>query len=302
MQISWNTIISILYPAALVGLFMAAMWWRLRRRTTKHPLGEDVRLMRQPGEHLRRQVSSVWQGLFWRISAVLFIPGVAFCIVAGVMVLVAPTAPLWALAFPIGAALAGLYGGIQWLCNYTDGIFNMRLGLFGERAVADQLEGLKKKGYEVFHDVPCVGGSGSFNLDHVVVGKGVVVVVETKTLSKPKDVKDGHKVNYNGQVLTWPSGATSTRELEQALRNAEWLRKELKKQVNVEAVVHPALTFPGWFVNGGPPQAPVLVESYSRLPSFIEQRFPPRLSPPETDAVVRHLNRLCTNLDYADVE
>ncbi|WP_346330955.1 nuclease-related domain-containing protein [Prosthecobacter sp. SYSU 5D2] len=179
-----------------------------------------------------------------------------------------------------------------------DGIINHRLGWFGERAVADQLECLKQKGYEVFHDVPCIGGGGPFNLDHVVVGNGVVVVVETKTHRKPKDTKDGHKVTYNGEMLCWPR-RTSTRELEQAERTAEWLRKDLKKHLNVDTKVHPALTFPGWFVTGGPPKAPVLVESYTRLAGFITQRFPRQMTEAETDAVMRHLRKQCSDLDYA---
>lgn len=299
----YQVLIPVLYFVGVIGGFFAIALWKLKRQSTRRPLGEDILIRRQPGEHLRTQLSKAWENLVMKaIGRLALLPcavflGVSF---AGKQLLnLSPPIHLVMLVVPPVACI--IYGGVR-LYGDLRKITNLKLGLFGERAVADQLEGLKQKGYEVFHDVPCVGGSGPFNLDHVVVGKGVVVVVETKTLRKPKDVKDGHKVNYNGQVLTWPSGATSTRELEQAQRNAEWLRKELKKQVNVEAVVQPALTFPGWFVNGGPPQAPVLVESYSRLPSFIEKRFPPRLSPPETDAVVRHLNRLCTNLDYADVE
>lgn len=302
MLISWQTLLWLLYPSAIVALFGLAMWWRLRRRKTKHPLGEDVRLRRQPGEHLRKQLEKAWEGLIARLLLLGLMPFVVLFVAYYLTWLVLAPFPALRVLCTLASPIVPVGLGLLWVCRYADGILNLKLGLFGERAVADQLEGLKQKGYEVFHDVPCVGGSGPFNLDHVVVGNGVVVVVETKTLRKPKDMRDGHKVNYNGQVLTWPSGATSTRELEQAQRNAEWLRKELKKQVNVEATVHAALTFPGWFVNGGPPQAPVLVVTHKGLPSFIEKRFRPQLSPPETDAVVRHLNRLCTNLEYADVE
>lgn len=299
----YQGLIPILYFAVVIIGFFAIARWKLDRQSTRRPLGEDILIRRQPGEHLRRQLSKAWESLF--ISAMTRLGILPCAVFLGTQYVSQPLltgSPLVYLVIVVVSSVASLvYGGVR-LYGDLRTITNLKLGLFGERAVADQLEGLKQKGYEVFHDVPCVGGSGPFNLDHVVVGNGVVVVAETKTLRKPKDMRDGHKVNYNGQVLTWPSGATSTRELEQALRNAEWLRKELKKQVNVEATVHAALTFPGWFVNGGPPQAPVLVVAHKGLPSFIEKRFPPRLSPPETDAVVRHLNRLCTNLDYADVE
>ncbi|HEY1082781.1 MAG TPA: nuclease-related domain-containing protein [Prosthecobacter sp.] len=298
-----QVLIPILYFVVVLGGCFAISLWKLTRQPTRRPLGEDILLRRQPGEHLRVQFSKAWESLVLKgMGRLVLLPCVVFLGVSFAGKQLLNLSPLIHLVLLVVSPVACIiYGGVR-LYGDLRKITNLRLGLFGERAVADQLEGLKQKGYEVFHDVPCVGGSGPFNLDHVVVGKGVVVVVETKTLRKPKDVKDGHKVTYNGQVLTWPSGATSTRELEQALRNAEWLRKELKKQANVEATVHAALTFPGWFVNGGPPQAPVLVVSHKSLPNFIEKRFPPHLSPGETDAVVRHLNLLCTNLSYADVE
>ncbi|GAA5142157.1 hypothetical protein GCM10023213_27600 [Prosthecobacter algae] len=202
----------------------------------------------------------------------------------------------------LAAAAIALGVGMGWLYLGMSRFMNLKLGLFGERVVADELEGLKKQGYAVFHDVPCLGGSARFNLDHVVVGRGVVVVIETKTRRKPKGDKEGHKLSYNGQVLTWPGGQTSTGELEQAQRNADWLRRELKKEEKVDAVVHPVLTFPGWYVNGGPPQAPVTVVAHKMLAATLEKRFQPSLTQAQTDAVVRHLNRLCTNLEYADVE
>ncbi len=83
-----------------------------------------------------------------------------------------PNASAWLLI------LSGLAGGgaafgwtLRWGFRLIERMQKLRLGWFGERAVADQLEELKSKGYEVFHDVPCLGASGRFNLDHVVVGR-----------------------------------------------------------------------------------------------------------------------------------
>lgn len=298
MQIPWTLLWILIYFVVVMAVFFGCFLWRLKRRPTKHPLGEDIRLMRQPGEHLRLKMESFFEGFFWRVGVIIIAPYAAFGVSLWLLSLVIPNGGWGWVALIAVPALLTFGMLLRWMFKFMDGMMNQRLGWFGERAVADQLECLKQKGYHIFHDVPCIGGGGPFNLDHVVVGRGIVVVVETKTLRKPKDVKDGHKVSYNGQVLIWPSGATSTRELEQAERNADWLRKELKKQLNVETVVHAALTFPGWWVNGAPPHAPVLVVGYKGLAGFIEQRFKPRLTETDTAAVLRLLRKQCSDLDY----
>ncbi|MCW0221298.1 MAG: NERD domain-containing protein [Prosthecobacter sp.] len=295
----WQAIYTLIYIVMVMGVFFGLTSWRLNRRKTRHPLGQDVKLRRQPGEHLRMRMSKALEYLLYRfLVLLLLLPAAVFIAALHICSFVLEPLAVGILAAPVAALMFGM-----WNIYYGLGeVMNLKLGLFGERVVADQLEGLKQKGYEVFHDVPCLGGGGRFNLDHVVVGRGVVVVVETKTRRKLKGDKEGHKLSYNGQFLAWPGGKTSTGELEQAQRNAEWLRKELKTHLNVDTVVHPVLTFPGWYVTGGPPQAPVLVTAHKSLPNFIENRFKPRLTEAETDAVARHMNRLCTDLGYADVE
>lgn len=299
----WQAICMVGYVAVVGGLFLWFFHWTLGRRTTRHPLGVDVKLRRQPGEHLRQQMSkSLETILFHFLVFLLLLPALTFVGAVHLVGYVPALFPVLRLMVILLAPVTALLLGMWRLHKSMRKVMHLKLGLFGERVVADQLEGLKQRGYEVFHDVPCQGSSGRFNLDHVVVGRGVVVVIETKTRRKPKDDKEGHKVSYNGQALSWPGGKSSTGELEQAQRNAEWLRKELKKEEKVDAVVHPLLTFPGWYVNGGPPQAPVTVVAHKMLAVTIEKRFRPSLTEAETDAVVRHLNRLCTDLVYVDVE
>ena len=75
---------------------------------------------------------------------------------------------------------------------------NLRLGWEGERVVGDLLDGLRTKGYFVFHDVPAPG----FNLDHMIISPQGVFVVETKTHSKYPDSRvyfDGTKVLLDGR-------------------------------------------------------------------------------------------------------
>jgi hypothetical protein len=87
--------------------------------------------------------------------------------------------PLDPRAHVIVASLAAAYSAIQ-LRRAMDRLRRWRWGLEGEHAVAEVLESMRAKGAKVFYDVPAEG----FNVDHVVLAKQGVHVVETTTLSK----------------------------------------------------------------------------------------------------------------------
>lgn len=65
----------------------------------------------------------------------------------------------------------------------------LKQGREGEKAVVQYLERLRENGCKVFHDVPSKG----FNLDHVVISKTGIYVIETKSYSKPDK---GEAKNY----------------------------------------------------------------------------------------------------------
>ena len=75
----------------------------------------------------------------------------------------------------------------------------LRQGRDGEKAVGQYLELLRESGAKIFHDIP----GNSFNLDHVVVSRSGVYVIETKTYSKPDNgmarmIFDGTSLSFNG--------------------------------------------------------------------------------------------------------
>ncbi len=65
-----------------------------------------------------------------------------------------------------------------------------RAGAEGERLVADELDQLAASGWRVLHDVRWPGRPVA-NLDHVAVGPGGVVVVDTKNWSRAATAEDG---------------------------------------------------------------------------------------------------------------
>ena len=288
----------VLYPAAM-GLLV---WWvfqrRQMRREGKFPLGDDVLLVRRAGEHLSQELDRMDGELENRYLLLMVLPLAGFFVPFAIVNQVPPSLHWTALIAPAVLPAAGLVYGLRQVMQMMERMRDTKLGLFGERVVGDCLAVMADDGYGVFHDVPCQGATGKFNLDHVVVGRGAVTVVETKTYRKKAAGKgDAHKMRYEGDELVWPT-MRSREELEQAQRNAEWLRQELKAKLNLDVKVNAALTFPGWFVNGGPPEAAVLVENPKRLPGFIRQRFTRELTPAQEDLVKRHLRSLCTNVDY----
>lgn len=95
--------------------------------------------------------------------------------------------------------------------------------MIGELPVGQLLERLRAKGYEVFHDIE---GDG-FNVDHVLIGRGGVFVIETKTISKRNDIRR-NEVRYDGQSVL-VNGFTPDRDpIAQVGANARWVHKLLE--------------------------------------------------------------------------
>jgi hypothetical protein len=292
-------VIFVLYSFLLLGLFWFAFLQRKRRREGKFPVPDDVRAMRCAGEQLSHDLVRLGERFDIQFLMLLVLPLLGFGFPLWLMKATGSAHPVGVLVACGALFLAVLIIVIRQLLATTEEIRDKRLALFGERVTGDRLMDLTNDGYAVFHDVPCLGGGGTFNLDHVVVGRGSVVVVETKTYRKRSGPNgEGHKVTYDGKKLIWPDG-TSTDVLTQVLDGAEWLRKELQKKLNLDVSVCAALTMPGWYVIGGPSQAPVLVENTKRLPTFIRERFQGGMSAVNEELVRRHLRSLCETVSFA---
>ena len=66
------------YAAVVPFLFVALFWWKLKNRPTKHPLGQDVKLRRQAGEHLRKESEKLMEALVIRLFVLILLPAVGF--------------------------------------------------------------------------------------------------------------------------------------------------------------------------------------------------------------------------------
>ena len=97
---------------------------------------------------------------------------------------------------------------------------NWRVGAEGERLVAHELDALHDRGWRVLHDVHWPGRPKA-NLDHVAIGPGGVVVIDTKNWSG--------SVSTSGGVLRC-SGYRKTKESEAAAQMAAAVAALLEPQ------------------------------------------------------------------------
>jgi hypothetical protein len=127
------------------------------------------------------------------------------------------------------------------LRNATKRMQNLRQGRDGERYVGQLLEGMRKDGNIVFHDVI----AENFNIDHVLIGPKGIYVIETKTWGKGSGkgsitYKDG-VFKLNGQIL-------DKNPLDQAKANTKWFSEFLKESTGKAFSVSPVVVLPGWFI------------------------------------------------------
>lgn len=173
----------------------------------------------------------------------------------------ATNSPPMPIPFTILAVIAVVYAVIR-LINSRNTIRALKLGRDGEIIVGQELEPLIENGAKIFHDIP---GDG-FNLDHVIMHKNGIYVVETKTFSKPE--KGNPEINYrDGKIYV--NGKERDKDAVMQVKAAcNWLKKVLKESTGKDCNPRPVLVFPGWFVKKSANDN-VWVLNPKALPSFI---------------------------------
>ena len=163
---------------------------------------------------------------------------------------------------------------------------SLKLGRDGEKAVGQYLESFREEGFKIFHDIP----GGKFNLDHVLIGPKGILVVETKTYSKPAQGKP--IIVYDGHRLIIDGGKPTDAALNQANAQATWLKQLLIESAGKSPSIKPVIVFPGWMIEskqaGFDPAVWVL--NPKALPSFLKH-MPPSLSTEEVSLFSYHLSR-----------
>jgi len=221
-------IVAVVYIGALGGVLAYAQ----RRRTTRWPFKLEDRLLRGPGEHLRRRIGVIDERFAFECFGGLAALFLAMALVADPLRRLfgwsAPTAGGLAILAAVGVLIVSLWR----IARLWQERANHFLGWFGERVVGEQLQPATALGWRMFHDVPFVNNGAGFNLDHVAIGPGGVFVIETKTRRKgnARPGFDDNKVYFDGRDLVWPWGEDN-HGLEQAERNALWLTNWIRTEI-----------------------------------------------------------------------
>lgn len=163
-------------------------------------------------------------------------------------------------------------------------IDRLKMARDGERIVAEELQTLIKDGATVIHDVL----ANDFNVDHVVVSKHGVYLIETKTLSKP--VKKEAKITFDAENIYVDGKAIERNPINQVKALSGWLQNLLKESTGIKFKIHQVVLFPGWFIEKMKGGEDIWILNPKALPVFISNE-PVSLKDTEVHLIAFHLSR-----------
>lgn len=111
------------------------------------------------------------------------------------------------------------------------------------KVVVHYLEQLRKDGYSVFHDIE---GDG-FDIDHVVVGKNGVFIVESIIYSRPAEGKA--RIYFDGASIRMDEAVHANELIEQGKAKKSWLEEMLRQSIGKHFPIRPVILFPGWYID-----------------------------------------------------
>lgn len=279
-----------LVPLAALGWIagVARQWFHSSKR--RNPLTSG--LLRGPGHSLREALDELRLDLVAYTSVTSAMPLMAAAMYFALRGL-GPAQPIHFSVFVLIGVGAFVFGAFKTV-KLVEKARNLRLGLEAESAVGEELNLLMKDGFSVFHDIP---GDKAFNVDHVVVGPTGVFAVETKGRAKlaKKGDKSAYTVELRDGRLHFPDW-TSTDPLDQAKRNAEWVRKWLSSAVGEPVAVKPVLVFPGWMVQRKD-KSDVAVISGKECGSYFPKTQFSTLSPKLVQQISHQLDARCRDVE-----
>jgi hypothetical protein len=162
----------------------------------------------------------------------------------------------------------------------------LKLGLAGERAVGQFLEGLRVGGARILHDIQ----GDNFNVDHVVVSSRGIFCIETKTIRKHRP---DAVIHYDGRRVLVDGYVPDRDPIQQVKAAAKWLSTQIADSTGRRFWVHPVVVYPGWFVESSPVgrSAPVWVLEPKALAKWIENEAM-SIEDSDVSLISYHLSRM----------
>ncbi len=248
-------------------------------KNTKSPIIKKP--LRNPGQSLEEEIT---KSLDEELLMYVLYPTI-FVLIAMMewihWYLESPPQPLLMSALALAAIIFSIYRIIK----FRKKIKLLKQGRDGEKVVGQYLELFREQGMKVFHDI--VGDN--FNIDHLLVSKKGIYLIETKTYSKPQKGKteivfDGQSISINGKIY-------NDNIIIQVTAGASWLSDLIEELTAREFQVHPVVLFPGWYVKmTNRFKSKIWVLSPKSLNSFINHQ-PDTLSSEDVKLVSNHISR-----------
>lgn len=230
--------IYLLFP----GLPFLLLYIAHRRDTKKrsHLKRPFYNFRRPPGYGLQKKVDEQWE--FISETIMLFV--------------LSATMP--AMAYSLGgtfwlAAIVGAFLCIVTLRRLLKGWSLYRaskLGLLGEQIAGAELDALQSREIHVYHDLNFTRDGHSWNIDHILLTRQGVLVIETKSPRRRcADGKFPDELTYNGKRILFPGGGYDTSAIRQVKRNVSDIKDAICRWTGGDVVpVFPVLVYPGWKV------------------------------------------------------
>ncbi|MDF3058096.1 MAG: hypothetical protein K0R17_2311 [Rariglobus sp.] len=288
------------YCLVFLALLAGAALWRHKNRKARAPFPDNARLLRGPGETLRRKLAALDEQIACELLAAFLVP----LAVGGALAWIAthvsgPAQVIWLIAAVV-TLLTSLIVLVRHLVGGIERWRNTWLGYYGERVVAESLEPLKAAGFRIFHDVPGGDSESPFNIDHVIAGPSGIFAIETKTRRKGRARAGfaGDQIIYDGHALAYPWGEDQ-HGLEQAQRQAAWLGTWLEQILGHSVPVQAILTFPGWNVITRA-RGDVTVLNPRQIPAAVAlpAENGPALDERQLDLIARQLDTRCRDVEF----
>jgi hypothetical protein len=206
----------------------------------KIPKPAEPKPIRQAGESLREQMDGI------------FTDGVTVWYIQILTLIVASCMAWYLVFFPNRAKGTAIIYTIMaiGLCVVNTRKFfkarkhygNLKKGLLGERLVEEQLNDIRKAGFDVFHDFILTDDRGTENIDHIIVGPSGVFTLETKNWTS-KAVPQDDLITYDGENLKIGTYVQDIKVLKQPRRQAAKLQALLQPEMKNSLWVVPILCF-----------------------------------------------------------
>ena len=251
----------------------------MKSKSEKHSPLKDKPL-RYAGQSLQEQIDDkVVDVLYW-----FLVPIVSLILaIADWMRYLNPQQPTRPI--PITIITIFLIGwGIYKFFNARKEINRLRMARDGEKLVAEGLQEMIKQGATVLNDIQ----GENFNLDHVVVSKNGIFLIETKTYSKP--IKKETKITSDNKNVYVDGIAIERNPIKQVKALTGWLQNLLKESTGKSFKIRPVILFPGWYTDKTKSGGDIWILNPKALPSFISHE-PISLKEDEVYMVAFHLSR-----------